>query len=442
MQRDGERARSAGAAGAVALIMAACAAGSAGSADPAGPGGEAGVAKRSDPAKVKWTGTESEAALGDLPVVVRGNTAFALDLYARLGHEEPGNLFFSPASISTALAMTYAGARNQTEADMARTMHFELAQQQLHPAFAQLMKRLQAQPDKSELAIANRLWGEQSWRFLPAFLAITRDAYGAELESLDFKGDREGARKTINDWVSDHTRGRIRNLLLPPNVKPDTRLILTNAVYFKAPWQAPFEKEATRPAPFWLASGEQRDTPMMHQIDYAAYGEADGVEVLEKGYEGGALSMVVLLPEKRDGLAALEAKLDPALLDRLLASTKPQKVAVWLPKFKFEQRVQLAKTLKEMGMGLAFSDDADFSGMTGGRDMKIDDVIHKAFIAVYEEGTEAAAATAVVMAEITSAGPRPQPKQFRADHPFLFLIRDRATGTVLFMGRLVEPIGG
>jgi len=424
---------------AVALIAAsACGAGSAGSADPAGPGAGP-TTKRSDPAKVRWSGTESADALGDLPVVVRGNTAFALDLYAQLIQDEKGNLFFSPASISTALAMTYAGAFDQTETVMARTMHFDLPQARLHPAFAQLMARLQKQPEKSELSIANRLWGEQSWKFLPAFLAVTRDSYGAELKTLDFKGDQEGSRKIINAWVEEHTHGRIRNLLLRPNVKPDTRLILTNAVYFKAPWQAPFEKEATQPAPFWLASGEQRETPMMRQVGYAGYGEAGGVKVLEKGYEGGTLSMVILLPKERDGLAKLEAKLDATFLDRLIASTQGQKVDIALPKFKFEQRAQLAATFAKMGMGLAFSDKADFSGMTGGRDLKIDDVIHKAFIAVYEEGTEAAAATAVIMAEITSAGPRPEPKRFHADHPFLFLIRDRATGTILFMGRLTEP---
>jgi len=397
------------------------------------------AAEPSEPAKPAWSGAEPAAALGDLPAAVKGNTAFALDLYQVLGEAGDGNLFFSPASISTALAMTFAGARDQTEAVMAKTMHFDLPQAKLHASFKQLFGRLHEQPEKSELAIANRLWGEKSWKFLDEFLAVTRDYYGAELASVDFKGDRDAARKTINKWVEEKTHDRIKDLLQPPNVNPDTRLILTNAVYFKAPWEIPFEEAATKPEPFWLASGAQQPTPMMRQVDYAGYGEAGGVKVLEKGYKGGTLSMVVLLPEERDGLAELEKKLDAALLDRLLASIQAQKVVVWLPKFKFETRAEMRKTFEAMGMGLAFSDAADFSGMTGKRDLKVDDVIHQAFIAVYEEGTEAAAATAVVMAEITSAGPRPDPVEFKADHPFLFLIRDKATGTILFMGRLAEP---
>lgn len=385
------------------------------------------------------TGSSGGSPGGSPGDVIAGNTRFALDMYAQLRQGQAANLFFSPASISTALAMTYAGARGQTEAVMAKTMHFDVPQEQLHATFRDLIAGLQKQPDKSELTIANRLWGEKSWKFANSFLATTRDHYGAELKTLDFRNDPDGSRQTINKWIEDRTRNRIRELLQKPNVKPDTRLILTNAVYFKAPWRSAFEAGMTQPVPFYLATGEQRDTPMMRQVEYAGHGERHGVQVLEKGYEGGTLSMVVLLPEKRDGLADLEKRLDAKMLAELLSSTEGQKVDVWLPRFKFEQRVELAKTFKQMGMALAFSDDADFSGMTGNRDLKIDDVIHKAFIAVYEEGTEAAAATAVVMAEITSAGPRPEPKTFRADHPFLFLIRDQATGTILFMGRLSEP---
>lgn len=395
----------------------------------------------SKPGAPAWTGAQSADALGDVAAVVTGNTEFALDMYAKLAAADSGNLFFSPASISTALAMTYAGARNDTQDVMAKVMHFGLPQARLHASFKELDARLAAQPNKSELAIANRLWGEQSWTFLPEFLAVTRDQYGAELETLNFKQNPDAARKTINAWVEDATRGRIRDLLKKPNVRPDTRLILTNAVYFKAPWAFPFEKETTRPEPFWLASGEQQQTPMMRQIAVAGYGEVDGVKVLEMAYEGDALSMVVLLPAERDGLAALEKRLDTDTLNRLVTSTRRQKVDIWLPKFKYERRTELKKTFGDLGMGLAFSRRADFRGMTGQPELKIDDVIHQAFIAVYEEGTEAAAATAVVMAEITSAGPRPQPNVFRADHPFVYLIRDRATGTILFMGRLAQPEG-
>jgi serpin B len=396
----------------------------------------------------------SAAASADQTAVVKGNTAFALNLYSRL-KTGPGNLIVSPYSVSAALAMTWAGAAGMTATQMMRVLHFDLDQARLHPAFGALQRRLLAgqgwvtQPRWRaggwRLHLANALWPANDLRLRPGFLAVLRKSYGATPRLQDFRHNAEGARKNINDWVARQTADKIKDLLSPDVVKPTTRLILTNAVYFKATWSAKFNRRLTRPRPWHLAPGRQIKTPTMYKTGRFGYAETPKLQILEMAYTGRAMSLVVILPRRLDGLADLERALTPAALSRWLSGLKRRVVKVFLPKFKTRAKFSLKKTLSAMGMSLAFSNVADFSNMSrpgaGGERLKISEVIHQAFIDVNESGTEAAAATAVVMMRATAAPgpPPPPPPVFRADHPFLFMIRDRRTGTILFLGRVIDP---
>lgn len=373
--------------------------------------------------------------------VAAGNTAFALDLYGQLRAQE-GNLFFSPYSISTALAMTYAGAAGDTEAQMAQALHFDLSQEELHPAFAALdarLKEAQATGDV-QLSVANALWPHIDYPFLPAFLELVEANYGVSLSALDYVADPEGARQQINTWAEAQTQGKIKDLI-PPNIITElTRLVLTNAIYFKGNWASQFDPARTQDAPFTVQPGQQVVVPMMAQKLECGYGEAEGVQVLELPYVGDTLSLVVLLPTAVDGLAALEAQLTPAALGRWTQRLWQTEVQVFLPRFKVEAAFQLNDALKALGMVDAFSDlRANFAGLDGKAWLVISAVLHKAFVEVNEEGAEAAAATAVVMAMRAAARSEPI---FRADHPFLFLIRENSTGSVLFLGRVADPAAG
>jgi serpin B len=368
-----------------------------------------------------------------------GNTAFAVDLYARLKTAD-GNLFFSPYSISTCLAMTYAGARGDTAAQTARTLHFDTNQLQLAASFGELQKQLNSEQEKKgiELNIANGLWGQKDHLFLPAFLDIAKQSYGATLKQVDFRTHADTARTEINDWVDHKTKGKITDLIQPGVLDPATRLVLVNAIYFKGSWAREFDKHSTTKAPFTVTPNQKPEVPLMNLTDDFKYADVDGLQLLELPYVGDDLSMVVLLPREPDGLKGVEDLLNPQTLDRWLAQAREQKVAVSLPKFKMSAQFSLAKPLAEMGMTDAFSPNANFSGMDGERDLFISAVVHKAFVDVNEEGTEAAAATGVVMRMNAVMMPRPTPI-FRADHPFIFLIRDTRSGSILFLGRLVDP---
>ncbi len=373
----------------------------------------------------------------DVASLAGKNTRFALDLYDRLRARE-GNLFCSPYSISTALAMTYAGARDETATEMAETLHFTLPQDELHATFAALAEQLTpADSDETahvELAIANRLWGGGGERFLDSFLDTTRKYYGGGFETVDF-GAPVDAAKTINTWVEEQTRERIKDLVKPDDVA-GASIVLTNAIYFKGDWAVQFDPEETRDAAFHISSKKSTTVPMMQQEDKFRLYESDELQVLEMPYEGERLSMVVLLPRDRAGLPALEESLTAQDLNRWIDRLALRKVEVFLPKFTMTIRFELAKTLAEMGMPRAFTPRADFSGMDGTGGIFLSKVIHQAFVEVNEEGTEAAAATAVI--GIRSAAPSPTPV-FRADHPFMFLIRDRETGSILFLGRVTDP---
>ena len=386
----------------------------------------------------------TNAPATERPPVVDSNTSFAVDLYGKLAAREKGNLFLSPYSISTALAMTWGGARGSTAKQMAATLHFGNDADAVHRGFSLLQKGLASDPKSPfELAVANRLFAQTGKKFAEPFLALTRDRYGAPVEQLDFFKSHEPARQHINLWVEKQTRDRIKDLLAPGVVNEKTRLVLVNAIYFKGSWAKAFEKKATALAPFTLGRSKF-DVPMMSGEITAGYAEREGFQVLELPYKSGTgarLSMLVLLPTQADGLAQLESKLSAKLLGELPRGLARQVVQVFLPRFKLESSFSLGDNLQALGMVSAFDcredTTADFSGMDGERDLCISAVVHKAFVDVNEEGTEAAAATAVIMAQTDSVEP-PKPV-FRADHPFVFAIVDTASGSVLFLGRVVDP---
>ncbi len=395
-------------------------------------------------AGVAFLGVEPPESFGgqpdvDLAQVVQGNNQFALELYSQL-RQAKGNLFFSPDSLSTALAMTYAGARGETAEQMARVLHFEISREALDQAYARFRADLLSaggQPG-CQLNVANRLWGQRDYQFLPEFLAITREAYGAELAPLDFAGGTEEARRTINQWVEDQTQDRIKDLIPQGAVSGLTRLVLTNAIYFKGDWIHPFPASATKPELFHLGGGKSKSVPMMTQVADLLHVRGDGYQALALPYVGGKLEMVVVLPEKADGLGALEDGLKSAKLGELVDGRRT-KVRVQLPRFKMSSQFSLASTLSAMGMPLLFDEvRADLSGIATQDALHVSAVVHKAFVDVNEEGTEAAAATGVVVG-VRSAMVPMEPVLFRADHPFLFLIRDKSSGRILFVGRVADP---
>jgi len=386
--------------------------------------------------------TSPDVSEADLALLVEGNTAFAFDLYQALKAKD-GNLFYSPHSISVALAMTYAGARGETAEEMAATLQFLLEQDTLHPAFnwldAELASRGQGAQGKDDegfrLNIVNAIWGQEDYQFLSEFLDVLAENYGAGLRILDFINETEESRLAINDWVSDQTEERIEDLIPEGVITSLTRLVLTNAIYFNAAWAYPFDDKVTANGPFYLLDGGQVTVPMMKQTEAFGYTDGDGYQAVELLYDGDELSMVIMLPD--DGqFEAFEEGLQADRISDIIDSLQLAEVALTMPQFEFDSEFSLKDTLADMGMPVAFSDAADFSGMTGKRDLYIAEVVHKAFVAVDEAGTEAAAATAVVM-ELTAI-PDP-PVEVTLDRPFVFLIRDIETGAILFVGRVMNP---
>ncbi len=371
------------------------------------------------------------------------NHQFALDLYSRL-RTRKGNLFFSPYSLWTALAMTYAGAHGPTARQMAAVLHFPFASQHLHPAFSALIKDLQAasQFPGCRLCIANALWGQQGYGFVSSFLQRTQQHYGAGLNEVDFAADHEAARRTINAWVEEQTEHRIQELLKPGIVDPLTRLVLTNAIYFRGAWALPFSVRLTRRLPFRTENGSEVPVPFMHRTYKVKYLQEKTFQAMELPYAGDRLNMVVFLPRHEASLAAFEQGLSAESLAGWMGRLRSQEVNIYLPRFKVTADFLLNDELSALGMPLAFdAEAADFSELDGGQKpgIFIAAVIHKAYVDVNEEGTEAASATGVVMAP-RAAAPRELP-EFRADHSFLFLIRDSRTGSILFLGRLANPQG-
>jgi len=370
--------------------------------------------------------------------MVQDNSVFALNLYGQLKQRE-NNLFFSPFSISAALAMTYAGAREKTASQMASALHFDLEPDQLHLSMGELISRLNAVQKESEveLSVANAIWAQKGYQFLDAFFRVIQQSYQADLNQVDFTTAADAARQAINRWVAAQTHQKIKDLIPPGVLDALTRLVLVNAIYFKGFWDTRFKAEDTREMAFWLSGESSIEVPMMHQEHQYGYWENEWLQMLEMPYKDEALSLFVLLPKEKTGISELERNLTLENMQRWQDQLRKQKIELFFPKFKIEAQFNLGQTLSAMGMPDAFDpDSADFAAMIGKKELFISAVIHKAFVEVNEEGTEAAAATGVVIGVTSIAPPVPI---FKADHPFVFFIRDNASGSILFLGRLLDP---
>jgi serpin B len=411
-------------------LLAACAA-------PAG-GGAQSVAK-SD----KSRNTSPAAGPADLQKLTGGTRAFAFDLYQQL-RAQPGNLFFSPHSISVALAMTYAGARGATAQEMRQALHYALPDASLHPAFnalqLELAKREKNQNDPKlinfRLSVVNALWGQTGYKFVPDYLDVLGIHYGAGMRLLDYRADPEAARQVINDWVANQTADKIKDLIPAGAIDDHTILVLANAIYFNAPWLTPFEASVTQPGPFTLQDGSQQNVPMMNISKQFPYASGSGFSAVELPYAGGEVSMVLLVPDAGQ-FYSFEQGLTPTQWDSIRQNLKSTQVNLSLPKFQFTSEFNLNAPLGKLGMVSAFqAGQADLSGMDGTRALFLSQALHKAFIKLDEKGTEAAAATAVVVG-LTSMPANPV--TFKIDRPFLFLIQDKPTGEILFLGRVLNP---
>lgn len=381
---------------------------------------------------------------GDLKAITSGNNEFALNLYSQIKNlpeikQAEGNLFFSPYSISTALTMTYTGARGNTAKEMAEVLKLPpLELKKIASAFGDLQKQLQADKKKSgyQLNVANALWGQKGYGFLPEFLDLNKKYYGSGLTELDFAKSEE-ARKTINAWVEDKTNKKIKDLIPGGALDSMTRLVLTNAIYFKGDWASKFKNENTKPADFNVTKDKKVQAQMMYQKELFQYAQVDNMQFLQLPYKGDKLSMLIILSKTIGDMESVESTLNSQSLQSYINKMVKKEVEVYLPKFKMTcGTIELAEVLAKMGMKDAFSSAADFSGMSGKKDLYISNVMHKAFIEVNEEGTEAAAATAVGMKLLSIAEP---PPVFCADRPFIFIIRDNVSQSILFMGKVANP---
>lgn len=337
--------------------------------------------------------------------------------------------------------MAYAGARGNTRQEMARVLRFPLNAEKLDQTYQQLQAHLKNIEGKGnvQLNIANAIWCQKGEKFLTSFLDTLDRYYQSGLHLVDFRSYPERVREFINSWVEKQTKNQIKDLIPKGVLNPLSRLVLTNAIYFKGKWSSEFEKSNTRPNRFFESKDKWTEVPLMYQQSKFRMIEFEKFKAIELPYVGNELSMIIFLPKKYDGLKEFESTINPETYSSWLLSLQSSpkiKVRVYLPKFKMTSQFSLSKQLQAMGMKSAFA-DADFSGMNGKRNLFLSSVIHKAFIDVNEEGTEAAAATGAVVS-LTSAMPRPIPV-FRADHPFLFMIQDNSTGSILFMGRVINP---
>ncbi|MCK5719248.1 MAG: serpin family protein [Thiomargarita sp.] len=381
--------------------------------------------------------------------IVDGNTSFALDLYQQLVKKDrQANLFFSPYSISTTLAMLYVGAKENTETQIAKVLHFPTDKTELNISFHALKNEIDNA--KIKLTQANALWMQKKYPFLSSFKATIEKYYKAELQQANFEQDYLTIHQNINQWVATKTAGKITDLIKQGLITANTRLVLLNAIYFKGNWQHQFDKEKTQDKTFWLTETNQIKVPTMNQKNYFNYMNNGEIEILElpykldnvdkesmRNFRRNELSMFILLPKSRTGLAKLEKSLTTTVLNRWLAQLKGQKVLAFLPRFKFKSKFDLSKTLEKMGISDAFDENkANFFDMNKQSELYLSSVVHQAFIETNETGTEAAAATAAIM---TTRGFSAPPPVFQADHPFIFLIRHNASKSILFMGRINNP---
>ncbi len=364
---------------------------------------------------------------------------FGFDLYRHLNEDE--NLFFSPYSISCALAMTYAGARGNTAKEMSDVLYFNTNQAVFHHNY-RLFNDSLLNLDKVksiELNVANALWAQEDYDFLKEYMEFIEKSYDAAIQNMDFKesSNRENARKKINNWVEEKTKDKIKDLIQPGILTPLTRMILTNAIYFKGKWMFPFDKGKTHTSIFHIDPDKSTSTDFMNQTKQVGYYEDNEVQAIELPYEGKKITMVIILPKTINGWKQQGKALNQKKLNHVLSNMTRTEVVMAIPKFTKESSFSLSKKLTEMGMTDAFTDDADFSGMTGNKELMIDEVLHKSYIEVNEAGTEAAAATAVIMA--LKSEYIENPVRFIADHPFIYMIMDKKTGGMIFLGRFVNP---
>jgi len=399
------------------------------------------------------TADDSGATTQGVNAVAKANNQFAIDLYNEINKDSNENIFFSPWSISTAVAMAYEGARGDTAIEMQNVFHFPVDDNSRRSSYAKMLNTLNKASGKYKLSTANTIWLQENYPFLEDYKDTISRYYLGEIKNLDFVKNPSGSSSKINSWVSKNTNNKIKEIVSPNMFTDLTRAVLTNAIYFKGKWEHQFDRDDTQPEYFTLESGQKIKVPMMKLIDEDLdfnYVESDGVQILEMPYQGDKISMLILLPRTEmpnqryereeiqpqlSDINQLQSILSAEKLQEWRSKMRQQTVYIYIPKYTLETSYSLSDYLKSMGMILPFSDSADFSGMDGTNMLHIDEILHKAYIDVYEEGTEAAAATAVMMA----ATGLPNFVEFRADHPFIFIIQEKETGNILFMGRVNDP---
>lgn len=373
------------------------------------------------------------------------NNFFGLQIFRSLPSSSDENCFFSPLSITTALTMTYMGTRGNTAKQIKDVMKLSSLEKDVHFCFKELITDIfqySPDPDLPDFKLANRLYGQKGFNFCPEYLAATHDLYGAQLEAVDFMKETESAREAINTWVEEQTVGKIQQLIAPGVLSAMTRLVLANAIYFKGKWTKPFMEYNTRDMPFYLSKSDTKAVPMMYQENPFGYyyDQSAKCKVLVMNYKGGKINMMIALPDDISGLAELESKLSEEVLRSWAQKIGGVKVKVTLPKFKFTKTFSLVDCLKTLGITDLFQvGKADLTGISD--DLVVSKVIHKAFLEVDEQGTKAAAASAVISKKCCSMSrPRVEPREFKADHPFVFVICDQKSGAVLFMGHVLCPV--
>lgn len=382
--------------------------------------------------------SSSSVPRADVKSAVRSSNLFAWDLYKKI-RARPGNIFLSPMSIASTLTMASAGARGKTAARMRKVLRHALPASRLHAAFGSVIQSLEASRKEKgyTLEIANRLWGQTGRSYRPSFLKMMASIYDAGFAQVDFSANPEAARTEINDWIKSRTRGRMKEMLPPSSLSAMTRLLITNTAFFKGLWRHQFDKAQTRTLQFHVAPGKKVKVPFMRQTAPFRYAAIDGVKLLEMEYRGGLVAMLLILPRKRFSLGRVEKGLTLKKMKRWRRALRLAPVSVSLPRFRMDRQLKLKKVLSRMGMPQVFTGQADFSGISPSMNLYLSQVIHRATVDVDEEGTVASAATAGMEEENGN-----HPKVFDADHPFLFLITDKKTGPILFMGRVSNPARG
>ena len=362
--------------------------------------------------------------------------SFALKTYKQLANKDDKNVFFSPISINLAIGITYAGAKGETEQQMASVFNFPENTQKFHKSMGALQENILSKAsDRVEISLTNQLWADQNYKFRCQYLQKAKKCYKAPVKRLNFYSNLDESRISINNWVEEQTNDKIKDLLPEGSLSEQTKMVITNTIYFKGQWEKKFDERNTRNEEFTTITGQKIETPTMNTSTKLNIYQEKNLKLIELPYDGKQFSMLVLLPNKRVTLASIEKELSTKSLNHYISSMTMSEVRLSLPKFKFDASYKLKTVLSDMGMPLAFSNAADFTGMSKIKDLRIDELFHKAFVEVSEEGTEAAAATAVVVVRKTSI----ISNEFKANRPFLFFIRENETGNILFFGRIANP---